>query len=261
VSEPDDRGLGELERQLQAAFAGTRPRRGFEDELRSRLRRRRWSGWLTPLLPAAAGAAAVVVAVVLLVNLASQAQLGRSTASSGPSASAPAATGTPPPLGALPRPGPDVQAGARAADGNAGATGRAAAPAPAPAEPQSNLARVNLALTPPPQVATVRVYAFGPGGSPGAVIDPSAIPSGLPSREYPARSSDEVLQAARAAASREATNQVTLTGWRLVYVAVPADPRGGYYEPAYEFTGTAGGGALSEPVSVLVLAVADPALR
>jgi hypothetical protein len=42
---------------------------------------------------------------------------------------------------------------------------------------------------------------------------------------------------------------------------VPADPRGGYYEPAYEFTGTAGGGAVSQPASVLVLAVADSALR
>jgi hypothetical protein len=259
VSEPDDRGLDELERRLQAAFAGTRPRRGFEDELRSRLRRRRWSGWLTPLLPAAAGAAAVIVAVVLLVNVVSQGQLSRSTASSGLSASAPVAASPPPPLGTLPRPGPDVQAGGRAADGKAGAAGAAAAPV-GPV-PQSNLARVDLALAPPPQVATVRVYAFGPGGSPGAVVDPSAVPAGLPSREYPARPSDQVLQAAQAAASREATNQVTLTGWRLVYVAVPADPRGGYYEPAYEFTGTAGGTALSEPVSVLVLAVADSALR
>ncbi len=245
MSEPEDRGLEELERRLQAAFAGTRPRRGFEDELRTRLWRPRRPGWPAALLPTVGGLAAVLLVGFLLIGTLSQLHPGGAGSTSSRPGAAPAALA--PTFGQLPRPGPGVLE--NAGDRAAGA-----------AEPQSSPAKVAVDVAPPPQPATVRVYAFGRGGSPGAVVDPAAVPSGLPSAEYPARPPEEALQIARSAAAREQASQVTLTGWRLVYVAVPASS-GGYYEPAYEFSGTATSGAFSSPVRVLVLAVADSGLR
>jgi hypothetical protein len=64
VSELDDPELEELERRVSAAFAGTRPRRGFEDELWARLERRRGlrvGSWRLRASPALGALAAVLV--------------------------------------------------------------------------------------------------------------------------------------------------------------------------------------------------------
>jgi hypothetical protein len=64
VSELNDPELEELERRVSAAFAGTRPRRGFEDELWARLERRRGlrvGSWRLRAWPALGALAAVLV--------------------------------------------------------------------------------------------------------------------------------------------------------------------------------------------------------
>jgi hypothetical protein len=65
LSDLNDPELDQLERQVSAALAGTRPRRGFQDEVWARLeRRRRFSrlrGWRLLSWPAASGAVAVVL--------------------------------------------------------------------------------------------------------------------------------------------------------------------------------------------------------
>ena len=64
MSELNDPELEELERRVSAAFAGTRPRRGFEDELWARLERRRGlrvGSWRLRAWPALGALAAVLV--------------------------------------------------------------------------------------------------------------------------------------------------------------------------------------------------------
>jgi hypothetical protein len=69
----EEHELRELERRLDHAFQASRPRRGFEDELWMRLRRRsRWWAWeaVAPLGAAAAAFLVVVVAVGAFLSLA-----------------------------------------------------------------------------------------------------------------------------------------------------------------------------------------------
>ena len=67
MSELKDPELEELERRVSAAFAGTRPRRGFEDELWARLERRR--GLRIPSWRFRAWPALSALAAVLLIGL------------------------------------------------------------------------------------------------------------------------------------------------------------------------------------------------
>jgi hypothetical protein len=71
VGELNDPELDELERRLSRAFAGTRPRRGFEDELWGRLERRRpagrrWPWRLAPWPAVGAVAAALVIGLTVV---------------------------------------------------------------------------------------------------------------------------------------------------------------------------------------------------
>jgi hypothetical protein len=106
MSDLNDADLEELERRVETAFAGTRPRRGFEDELWARLERRRPSPrrWLWRQAPwPALGAVAAVLLVALGVVLVPQLAATRSGQSgSAVQTSAPAA---PAERGAATRPG------------------------------------------------------------------------------------------------------------------------------------------------------------
>ena len=78
----DEGGLDELERQLDAAFATTRPRRGFEDELWTRIesRRRRWPprlAWPRELPWAMAGSLAVLLVIGLVAVTLARSDGGR----------------------------------------------------------------------------------------------------------------------------------------------------------------------------------------
>ena len=131
--------LEELERRLSAAFAGTRPRRGFEDELWSRLQRRRWSRLFAgrPAAWRGLGAVAAVLVIGLAALLTVPELAGRSSrhpAASPPGqtsrvarpvgpapggASARIAPESAPPFGALPAPALAASApGVRLPDGS-----------------------------------------------------------------------------------------------------------------------------------------------
>jgi hypothetical protein len=69
VSELNDPELDELEGRLSRAFAGTRPRRGFEDELWARLERRGSAGRRWPWRRLAPWPAAGALAAVLVIGL------------------------------------------------------------------------------------------------------------------------------------------------------------------------------------------------
>jgi hypothetical protein len=80
--DPQDPELQELEHKLTASFTGTRPRRGFEDELWGRLERRhgpRAGSWRLRTWPALGALAAVV-----LIGLAGFAVVPRLTGGNGP---------------------------------------------------------------------------------------------------------------------------------------------------------------------------------
>src|ERR1700716_839403 len=70
VSELNDPELEELEGRLSRAFAGPRPRRGFEDELGERLERRGSAGRRWPWRRLAPWPAAGALAAVLVIGLA-----------------------------------------------------------------------------------------------------------------------------------------------------------------------------------------------
>lgn len=271
MSEQDD-DLDRLERQLDAAFAATRPRRGFEDELWARLRprRRRFpriEAW-RPLAGAAAGVAVVLVAGIALATFVTSHRLqgGGGAAST---ASRPEGT----------------------AQGTAGALdGRAAAPlapsaalpyGPLPAPPGAGVAQVLVdgRMSPLPAGVSTRIaggalpqpganisvfrYDAVSGPPSGAVLEPSTLPPGLASAPYPSRQPTEAVGEAiarGATSSATAPGHVTLTQARLVYVAVVSGSQG-YLEPAYLFTGTYENGGVTSIVQELVPALAPTALR
>ena len=251
MSEPDEPGLDELERQLQAAFAGTRPRRGFQDELWARLQgrgvtRRRPALGLGRTLAAVGGLAAVVLAGLVLVV--AHPHVGGGAASNASAPLARSGTAGSPAFGLLPRPASSVTAPAGSRTG--AATPQAAA---------GDVAMSAAAPSPAPGGLLVYRYAASAGPAGGTVLDPAQVEPGLPAAEYPVRPAAQVVQAARSAVVPP-VDRVTVTGWRLVYVAVPDGPVG-FLEPAYELTGTAQAGAATSPFRVLVPAVADSALR
>ena len=146
----DDLELAALQRQLDDAFATTRPRVGFEDELWTRMQARRPAGtrlrdaWLglvqgiraVPAVPTAAVAALLVVIIGAGVVTMSGVGRIRSTASSAPAGSqfasgADSAIGRGA-FGKLPAPALNSGSPARLADGNAAApTTQPSATAPA----------------------------------------------------------------------------------------------------------------------------------
>jgi hypothetical protein len=243
----DDDGLDELERQLDATFASARPRPEFRAELGERLRRRlppggafNWAG----LVAALAAVFVIGVTGVAVASLASHGHNGGASMSSAMPARAPAQG-----HGELPRPA----AGGRTDSGvQAGSSPSAEA-----------LGRVAVAATPPPAGGQLPVYRYveASGIAAGTVYEPGAVPPGLAAASYPARPADQAMADARVAAAGLRADRVTLTGWRLVYVAVPDGTGGGYLEPVFQVTGTAETGGAGSPVSLQVPAVADPALR
>jgi len=269
VSEQDE--LDQLERQLDAAFAATRPRRDFEDELWARLQpRRRWlpaaPAWLLPLAGAVAGVSIVLVAGITLLTLAriggghsggtASAPVGTSQGAAGSAADSRTAPLAPQAAAALPYgqlpPPPAAGVAQIAVDGRmtqvpAGAAIRTVIGSP----PQ-----------PGPMISVFR-YDAGAGPPSGAIVEPSALPPGLTSRPYPSRPATDAVGAAidRASASgAQSAGLVTLTQVRLVYVAVVAGGQG-YLEPAYLFTGRYENGAAAATAQVLVPALAANALR
>jgi hypothetical protein len=120
LSDLNDPELDQLERKVSAAFAGTRPRRGFQDEVWARIERRRrfprLRGWRLAPWPAASALVAVVL-IGLVAVLAVPRFMGGHSASSGPLAQ----TGT-----GVQQSGPDKsQAGAAARPATAAGAGDA----------------------------------------------------------------------------------------------------------------------------------------
>jgi hypothetical protein len=272
MSEQDE--LDRLERQLDAAFASTRPRRGFEDELWERLhaRRRRWwtLSWLTPAQSLAGGLAVVALFGLLIGTVAlfnrhensgsgtpstaaeksvatsGSADTGRQLAPQAPGAQASA----PQPFGTLPAP-----AGAFVVQVPAG--GRLS---PLPAGVRTTILDGSL----PQPAPTLSVFRYDPASGPpdGAILEPGSLPPNLTGSPYPTRPASGALQDAsgRGAAGATPTGEATMTQARIVYVAVVSGASG-YLEPAYLFTGTYQNGSEALPVQVLVPAVAAAALR
>jgi hypothetical protein len=218
MSDRDEPGLDELERQLDATFASARPRRGFEDELWRRLEARRpwWGRLRMPSAGAVAGltgglvallAVGLVTVVVLRGGMHMGAASGASTTTAAPASRSggAAASGQ---FGQLPAPSGAVSAKVPRADGAGIATTRPAGPFSLP----------------------VYRYDKASGPATGQVFDPTKVPSGLLSADYPAEPGSG----------------------RLVYVAVP-DPTGpyGYLEPEY----------MASDTSSLVPALAPSAYR
>ena len=254
MSEPDDGGLDELERQLQHAFASARPQPQYRDELWRRLLRSRPPARFrgTHRLEAILVAAAAVFVLGFVGLLAGFVFLrgpsgGASTSAGRPNA-APGSTAAQS-FGTLPRPANGVRTdlGLKAGD----------------TAPAATTSPVVVRASAPALGETVTVYRYpvGQGLAGGTVYDYRSVPAGLQSAAYPARSADQVLQDARAGAGRQRADRVTLTAARAVYVAVPDGTGGGYLEPAYEFTGVAESGTSKSPLSVLISAVADSGLR
>jgi len=243
----DDRDLAELQAQLDAAFQSTRPRRGFQDELWDRLQRRVWWRRLqratASARPALGGLAAVLLVafgVLFLISRGGHPGGGASETSSAPTSRGAAVQQAT--FGLLPRP----SLGGEAAATRPGASSETAGPAVA-----------GRAL--PATAVPLPVYRYGPaaGLQAGTVLDPASIPPGLPSATYPALSPADALAEVQAAPRQH----VTVTGARLVYVAVAADGSG-YLEPEYVLTGTTqSDGGPQTPFSVRVAALAASAFR
>ncbi|HXM55527.1 MAG TPA: hypothetical protein VOB72_09055 [Candidatus Dormibacteraeota bacterium] len=273
MSEHDEQdGLDQLERQLDAAFAATRPRRGFEDELWARLeprRRRIGIGW-SSLVPLAAvgGAAVVLLAGVVLVAVGAFSG-GFHGGGAASTASRPADSGG------------GVLATGRTAPG---AFAPAALPfGPVPAPPNAGVSqvvqdsrlsplpaafRVAIPDTSLPQPGTsITVFRYDPNTGPpsGAILEPGALPPGIGGGAYPSRPAADALadasaRGAGANQSAQAGAAVTLTQVRLVYVAVVAGDEG-FLEPAYLFTGTYQNGGDAVTAQLLLPALAASAVR
>lgn len=252
----DDRGPDELERQLDAAFASTRPRRGFEDELWQRLQARQpwWRRLRLPrraALPALGGLAAVLVAGFVVAGMASSGAFrGFGHGAAGPAALSSDASEQPLAFGLLPRPAVSSLA-PQAVAGNAG---------------QATADRTRVAesagVTAVPGHLPVYRYEASAGLASGTVFDQRSIPAGLVSADYPTRQPVDAAPEARfaAASGQGQVAAVTVTQVRLVWIAVSAGSVG-YLEPAYELTGTAQVGDTTTPVRAVVPALATSALR
>ena len=249
----------ELERRLDAAFRGTRPRRGFEDELWARLQAQRpwwrrigdglggvrWGGVAT-------GLTAVLVVGLLVVTVvrlggARGGGAGMSSAAVPATRAAPggAADSAGLPFGRLPAP--------RAASVSGLVAGGQPAAAGQPAASQG--------AVPAPQPATLPVFRYGPPSGPadGTILEVGSLPGGLESAAYPTRSVSDALAGASRSGAVAGHPSAVLTQARLVYVAVVSGGQG-FLEPAYLCTGTAPGAGGSVPVQVLVPALAPAAL-
>jgi hypothetical protein len=265
VSQQDE--LERLERQLDAAFASTRPRRGFEDELWARLSSRRPAAvarkWLSmPALAAAGGVAVVLLAGITLVTL--SVLPGRGGHVGGAPSSAPASRSQPQaplttnalPFG--PVPAPPGAGAVQVVQGDRRS--------PVPAGVRMAISDGSL----PQPGASLSVFRYDPAAGPpgGAILEPAALPPNGSGSAYPTRPARDAFTdaAARAADSGAGANasvqqgQATLTQARLVYVAVVAGDQG-YLEPAYLFTGTYQNGGAAVAAQVLVPALAPSALR
>jgi len=263
MSEHDEQGLSDLERRLDVAFRETRPRRGFEDELWSRLRARRpwWQRVAGGLQPAHWAGVATGIAAVLLVGLVvSVVRLngthgpGGTASTAASRAAAPAAAGSS---------GTDLNSGAALPFGALPAPPAAGVPQPLRTAGPSSLPEgaagggtvqgANVPQ-PPPRLA---VYRYDPASGPasGTILEPNALPATLSVGLYPTRPAADAVAAAEAGRTSSG-GSVVLTQARLVYVAVVSG-EDGFLEPAYLFTGTAG----NAPVQVLVSALAPSVLR
>lgn len=254
MSEPNGPDLEELERRLDAAFATTRPRRGFEDELWAQLTRRRalwrrlaWPHSLTRPAPLAGLALVIVVGLALVVVAPLGGRglhgTGGGTASTAAGPAHPqssAAEGLR--FGALPAPRAEG-----AAPSTAGISGAS----------RANLPSAPL-LTVPDQLPVYRYRAAG-GPPDGAIFDEASPPPGAESALYPTRSVAQAVSESQAATDK--AGRVSVTGARLVYVSVTDGQTGyGYLEPAYLLVATAPGNGTTA-TSVVLPAVARAALR
>lgn len=255
MNEFDDPGLDELQRQLDAAFASTRPRRGFETELWRRLEARRpwWRRVRLPApraLPALGGLVGVLLVGFVVVTLVSSGALRGHGPGGASSAAQPAGRATQAlAFGPLPRPGA-IPASVTAPGGFG------LAPAIATRGPDSaGLPSV------PPRLPVYR-YTASTGPPNGTVLEQASLPAGLETAYYPARQPAEAVNEVRVAgpSGRSQQPEVTVTRARIVYVAV-TDGSVGYLEPAYELSGSGTIGDTTTPFSVRVSALAASALR
>lgn len=264
-----DPELDELRRRLDAAFAGTRPRRGFEDELWARLQQRR--PWWRPALPAwpVLGAAAAAMLVGFLAFLLISPHGPGQQLSSGGAARTESAA-----------PPSNSKDAARAAPGAAPAqeSGRQAfgllpRPPSTPSGPTSGAVRydgpvratVSGRLPEIGEGLAVRRYAASDAVSAGTIFPfAGPLPATLAAATYPSRSPEQAGRDAVAAAALGVgagePAQVAFDSVQLVYVAV-GDGAGGFLEPAYLFSGRFQSGGVTYEKRVLVPAVADSALR
>ena len=254
MSEFDDPGVDELQRQLDAAFASTRPRRGFEDELWRRLEARGpwWRRVRFPAraLPALGGLVGVLLVGFLVVTLVSSGALrGHGTAGAGSATTAAGRAKEELTFGALPRP-PAIQASQLAPGGAGQALGafpRVSDKAALPAVP--------------PRLPVYR-YTASTGPRNGAVLEQASVPPGLETAYYrtrvPADAAGEVRTAGPSAPSQPP--EVIVTSARIVYVAV-TEGSVGYLEPVYELSGIQKVGETTTPFVVRVPALAADAFR
>ena len=255
MSEFDDPGVDEMQRQLDAAFASTRPRRGFEEELWRRLEARRpwWRRVRLPgprALPALGGLVGALLVGFLVVTLVSSGALH----GQGPGAAGSALRSTGPgaealPFGPLPRPATisdSLNASARAGLAPSGAT-RVPDQAQLPAAP--------------PRLPVYR-YTASVGPPNGKVFEQASLPPGLETAYYPTRQPAEAAREVGMAgpSGRSRPVEVTVTMARIVYVAVTEGSLG-YLEPVYELSGTQTVGDTTTPFSARVPALAANALR
>lgn len=254
MSEFDDPGVDELQRQLDAAFASTRPRRGFEEELWRRLEARRpwWRRVRLPgprALPALGGLVGVLLVGFLVVTLVSSGALrGHGPGGAGSATTAAGSAKEELAFGALPRPAAIQPAQF------AGGAGQAPVAVP-------HVSDTAALPAVPPRLPVYR-YTASTGPRNGAVLEQASVPPGLETAYYPTRlptdAAGEVRTAGPSARSQPA--EVTVTSARIVYVAV-TEGSVGYLEPVYELSGIQKVGETTTPFVVRVPALAADAFR
>lgn len=269
--EPEDE---ELRRQLDAAFANTGPRRGFQDALWARIQPARRRGGLTRLWDrapmdalVAIGALAVIVGLVFGVTRLGHGSSGASTATSAPAASQGAVPGGAAAPGARQ---PEITDQVPAQFGTIPApalTEESFASTPGGPAVYLGPARLTIVTRPPSVASRVPVYRFAvPAGlGNGTVLaTPPPLPGDATSSSYPTRDGATAARDAltvppvSAAAALDPTPNVTLTKASIVYVVV-VEGSTGYLQPAYLFSGqfTAGGTLYEKRVLVPALAASQ----